>query len=195
MLIYRFKIVNDDNDNFYREIEIKPGNTFEDFHKLLVDCIKLSPGEIASFYICDSKWNKLQEISLCNMEEPEEDESETLSETDKKKVVMMSDVKLKECINDPNQRMIYIYDFFKMYTFYIELSKITEGSEKTIYPRCTKSVSEIHKPRKASPKAEEINESEEEVIDESEDFFNDDTIDFDEGELPLGDGFEENKII
>ncbi len=195
MLIYKFKIVNDDNDNFYREIEIKPSNTFEDFHKILIDCIKLTPDEMASFYICDNKWNKIQEISLCNLEEEEDREDSDEPESPKKKVLVMSDVKLKECINDPNQRMIYIYDFFKMYTFYIELSKITDGDEKTIYPRCTKCVSDIQKPRKASPKAEEINETEEEVIDESEDFFNEDTTDFDEGELPIGDGFDDNKII
>jgi hypothetical protein len=192
MLIYKFKIVNDENDNFYREIEIKPGNTFKDFHNMLGDCIKFNPGEMASFYICDNKWNKVQEISLCDMDEPDEREKD--AEDDAKPVKMMDDVKLKESIIDPHQRMIYVYDFLKMHTFYIELSKITDGDEKISYPRCIKSVSDIQKPKKIIPKNEEIHEPEEEIIDETDEFFNvDDTI-FDEGDINLGDSFEDSKF-
>jgi hypothetical protein len=193
MLIYKFKIINDENENFYREIEIKPGNTFKDFHDLLGECIKFNPGEMASFYICDNKWNKIQEISLVDMGEPE-DKHEVLDK-ETKPVKLMTNVKLKESIIDPNQRMIYVYDFLKMHTFYIELSKITEGDEKVNYPRCTKSVSDIAKPKKIIPKNEEIEEEAEEAEEESDEFFNEDDTNFDEGDLNLGEGFEETKLI
>lgn len=194
MLIYRFKIINDEHDNFYREIEIKPGNTFIDFHNILLQCINFTPGEMASFYICDYKWNKLQEISLCDMTEPvdnkEEDEKETAP------VKMMTDVKLKECINDPHQRLIYVYDFLKLFTFYIELSKITEGEEGK-YPRCIKSTGDIQKPKKMPHKKEGLPEAyeEEEIAEEDDDIFSEDNTSFNEDDLNLGDGFEDTKFM
>jgi len=194
MLIYKFKIVNDENDNFCREIEIKPGNTFMDFHEILLDCIKLSPGEMASFYICDSKWNKLQEITLCDMAETEEAKEEEESEA--KPVKMMSDVKLKESINDPHQRMIYVYDFLKMNTFYIELSKISEGEEKNTYPRCVKCVSDIIKPKRVVPKNEEVQEvyDDEELVEGNDDVFSDDTS-FNDDDMNLEDSFDDGKYL
>ena len=193
MLIYKFKIIHDENENFYREIEIKPGNTFKDFHDILGECIKFDPGEMASFYLCDNKWNKIQEISLVNMGEPDDNDETADKET--KPVKMMADVKLKESIIDPNQRLIYVYDFLKMHTFYIELSKITEGDEKTKYPRCTKSIGDMAKPKKITPKNEEILEEEEEAAEEGDEFFNEDDNSFDEGDLNLGESFDDSKLI
>lgn len=193
MLIYKFKIINDEIDNFYREIEIKPGHTFKDFHDIMVDCIKLTPGEMASFYICDSRWNKLQEVSLLDMNEG--DDSEKDPESNAKPVKLMSDVKLKESIIDPHQRMIYVYDFLKMHTFYIELSKITDGDEKNQYPRCTKSVSDIIRPKKIQPKPDEIIDKEEEIIDETDEFFGEDDNPTDEGGMDMSDSFDDNKYI
>jgi len=195
MLIYRFKVINDEVDNFYREIEIKPGNTFQDFHKLLVECINLTPGEMASFYICDSRWNKLQEISLCDLSE-EQDSGEEPS-NDVKSVKVTADVTLKQSINDPNQRLIYVYDFLKMHTFYIELSKITEGDQKNTYPRCTKSVNDIVRPKKTPSKAADIIEKEEEELidEEADNFFDDDDLPADDGSIDLNDGFDDSKYL
>ncbi len=193
MLIYRFKVINDEIDDFYREIEIKPGNTFEDFHDILLECIKLTPGEMSSFYICDSRWNKLQEISLLNMND--EDDSEKDPESDAKPVKLMADVKLKESIIDPHQRLIYVYDFLKMHIFYIELSKITEGDAKNTYPRCTKSAGDIVQLKKTPPKAVDIIEKEEDIIDDDTDNFFDDDLPSDDGSFDLNDGFDDSKYL
>jgi len=193
MLIYRFKVINDEVDDFYREIEIKPGNTFQDFHDLMVECIKLTPGEMASFYICDSRWNKLQEIALCDFSEEQDAGEESANVV--KNMKIMADVTLKQSINDPNQRMIYVYDFLKMHTFYIELSKIMEGDQKHTYPRCTKSISDIVRLKKIPPKAVDI-EKEEEIIDEDTDnFFDDDDLPADDGSIDLNDGFDDSKYL
>ena len=39
MAIYRFKIAFEDNEDIYREIEIKSTQTFEDFHNVIVQSI------------------------------------------------------------------------------------------------------------------------------------------------------------
>jgi len=190
MLIYRFKIVSDDNDKFYREIEIKPGNSFEDFHQAIQDCVSFEKGEMASFYICDSKWNKLQEIALCDVSDPDATDN-----TEDIKVPEMSEVKLKDCINDPSQRMIYVYDFLKMHTLYIELSKITEGDSKIKYPRCIKCTSDFHKPLKNTLQPDELPDMENETPEDGEEFYNVEDMNFDDSNIIFGDSIDEKNYI
>lgn len=124
----------EDIDDFYRDIEITAGDTFEHFHNAILQATDLSGKELASFYICDSKWNRRKEIALIDMNGGEEQENAPL---------IMSKCKLSQFIDDPHQRIIYIYDFLNMYEFYIELSKIIPMEKGAKYPRCIKKSGEI----------------------------------------------------
>lgn len=128
MHAYRFRILIEDVDEFYRDIEIMASSTFVDFHKAICEAVNFDGSELASFYICDSKWNRKREITLEDMSE----------EGDENAPLVMSKCKLAEYIDDPHQRMIYIYDFINMYEFYIELFKIIPVEKKIKYPRCVK---------------------------------------------------------
>ena len=170
MLIYKFRVTLEDNDDFLREIEIKPNQTFEEFHNQLMGCISLTKGEMASFFLCDSKWRKQQEITLVDFSEGAEE-----AEEGEGKTLLMAKTQLKDIINSPNEKLIYIYDFMKMYTFFIELYKIYSCDEKIVYPRCVKSVSDIPKTmasnavaRKGEAVAEEAEDEFSEEFDESE---------------------------
>jgi hypothetical protein len=171
MLIYKFRVALEDNDDFLREIEIKPNQTFEDFHNQLMSCISLTKGEMASFFLCDSKWRRQQEITLIDFSEGADAEVEASAKT-----VLMSKTQLKDIINSPNEKLIYIYDFLKMYTFFIELYKIYSCDDKIEYPRCVKSVSDIPKTM-ASNSAARKGEA---IPEESDDEF---AEEFDESEL------------
>jgi hypothetical protein len=138
MHIYRFRVLMEDIDDFYRDIEISPGETFESLHKAIIEAADLSGKELASFYICDSKWNRKKEVSLIDMRVGDEEENE-------KAPLIMSKCKLGQFIDDPHQRMIYVYDFLNLYEFYIELSKIAPAEKGVKYPRCVKKVGEIPK--------------------------------------------------
>ncbi len=129
MHVYRFRILIEDIDDFYRDIEIMASSTFEDFHKAIMQSIDLNGNEFASFYICDSRWNRKKEITIEDMGEDEEIEDAPL---------VMSKCKLAEYIDDPHQRLIYVYDFLNMNEFYIELSKIVPADKKVKYPRCVR---------------------------------------------------------
>ncbi len=171
MRIYKFRILLEDNDQFFREIDIAPNQTFEEFHKVIATSAGFDLSEMASFYICDSNWKKQQELSLCDLgsneeEEPEYDDVRQI----KKKVLpvsMMCNTKLKDTINDPHQRILYIYDFLKMHTFLIELFKIVEADEKVKYPVVVKSTGLIAKP--PVPISDEEADAEDEITDEIED--------------------------
>jgi hypothetical protein len=137
MHAYRFRVLIEDVDDFYRDIEITAGSTFTDLHKAIFQSVDFDGKELASFYICDSKWNRKKEITLEDMSDEEDEEKAPL---------LMSKCKLSDYIDDPHQRMIYVYDFLNMYEFYIELSKIIPADKKIRYPRCVRKSGMIPKP-------------------------------------------------
>jgi hypothetical protein len=174
MHIYRFRILLEENDQFFREIDVKANQTFEDFHNTLVATAGFDNKEMASFYICDSKWNKQEEICLCDMvlseeednpsfEEEDDEDAKVTSKKQRIPIKCMSDTRLKDMIIDPHQRMIYVYDFLRMYTFYIELYKVLSAENGKQYPHVGKSVGKIiHAPSAAA--IGEIDDEEEEGI-------------------------------
>lgn len=203
MHIYRLRILNEENDSFVRDMELKPTNTFEEFHKAILQSIGFEEGEMASFYICDSQWRRLQEISLWNLSEDQEvqnqnnefeDDDEQREDAQKAPpILVMADTRLKDVVNDPHQRFMYIYDFLNMFTFYIELIKIAEGSDKQNYPLCTKSAGNIVRPLKNPVKPDNNSDTEEELLKEYEDMFNEEELP-DQDNVFFGDLFEENSF-
>jgi len=143
MYYYKFKISFDEVENFERNIEILAADNFESFHKILYQCIGLSGHELASFSICDSKWNKLKEITLIDMhddrelETPNYEEDEEFSTSSNIPKFVMKNSVLKEFITDPHQHIMYEYDFINPKVFYIELLKTLPVKENAEYPRCT----------------------------------------------------------
>jgi len=181
MHIYKFRLLSDLNDDFVRDIEIKATQTFEDFHKIISDCINLNGKELASFHICNQKWNKLKEITLLDMlnkeesaaaAEEEEKESKPFEET-----FTMKDSIIKDFIIEPHQRLVYEYDFLNMNTFFIELQSVSKQKNDESFPRCTLSKGDLSE----GPVPEEIEETDEELTEQLLKDFNellDDTYDY-----------------
>ncbi|MDR1879173.1 MAG: plasmid pRiA4b ORF-3 family protein [Bacteroidales bacterium] len=142
MYAYKFRLIFDDVDGFVRDYEILAKQTFKDFHNVIVGSIAgLENKELASFYICDRKWDKQVEITLIDMNDDEENEDDQRV----KKKAIMSKTHLRDVIDDPHQRLIYEYDFLNMKTFYIELLKTFNSTKGISYPRCTASAGEMLK--------------------------------------------------
>jgi hypothetical protein len=49
MIIYRFRLTSEDHEDFLREIEIQPIQTFLDFHKAIETCANLENARMLSF--------------------------------------------------------------------------------------------------------------------------------------------------
>ena len=126
-MIYRFKVVMEDPDDVIREIEIRSGQTFEDFHAIIQQAFSFDNKHEASFYMSDSAWKKGMEITL----------KKEAGDTSEKK--LMNKVKMLSCIDDPHQRILYLFDFSAQWSFHIELIKILDEDPKESYPRITKS--------------------------------------------------------
>src|SRR5210317_1355215 len=121
MHIYKFRMRSEENDVFVRDFEIQASQTFRDFYNIISESVKLKGNELASFHICDQKWNKMVEITLIEMidESDEEDDTKHIEET-----FVMHEAVIRNFINEPSQRLLYEYDFLNMKTFYIELLSV-----------------------------------------------------------------------
>jgi len=149
MYTYKFRLFFDDVEDFVRDYEILAEQTFKDFHNAIIKSIAgLDSQELASFYICDSRWEKKKEITLIDMNfwenadvfpDNKEDRDDDIPK------IIMSEAVLSDYIDDPHQRLIYEYNFLNINTFYIELLKTFEGNKKVKYPRCIHAVGEMPK--------------------------------------------------
>lgn len=201
MAIYRFKVAFEDNEEVYREIEIKSTQTFEDIHNVIVQSISFDNQHNASFFISDDYWRKGDEIVL-RPTESSDNGSRKKQETDVVKK-QMNKCKMASLIDDPHQKFVYVYDPKSGWTFLIELMKIVPDDAKATYPRVVKSVGESPKQYKpttvaAAVEDEEFDEDDEHHSDEAayeQAHSEDDTsmLDAEEGEETEEEGAEEGE--
>jgi hypothetical protein len=147
MALYRFRVSFEDNEEIYREIEIKSIQNFEDFHHSILQSIGFDSQHDASFFISDDYWRKGEEIGLRALDE-EEIERRKRRDLPIKKV--MSKCKLASMIDDPHQKFLYLYDPKAGWTFLVELVKILLDDPKGTFPKCVKTAGEAPKQYKSA---------------------------------------------
>ncbi|MBD5241061.1 MAG: hypothetical protein K2H50_07550 [Paramuribaculum sp.] len=127
-MIYSFRIVSDEVDNFRREISIDADATFLDLRNAICDSVNYDKNQMNSFFLCDEGWEKGKEITL-------EDMGSDLSDD----VYLMEECCLSDFLEDEGQRMIFVFDYLTDRSFFIELKK-TEPGKDLRDPICTTSV-------------------------------------------------------
>ncbi|MEI6456414.1 MAG: hypothetical protein WCO93_09010 [bacterium] len=155
MLVYRFRLISEEIDNFIRDYDILPGQTFLDFHSVIMESMELTHCDRASFFMTDKKYKKDIEISLKTekrqVRKYDEDLDEIVSQTITPPLMKKS--KLKEYIEDPHQKMIYEFQGKDFHSFFIELFKIIQADNTFSYPRCVKKGGELPKQPDLPPPA------------------------------------------
>ena len=66
-MIFNFRIVSDEVDNFKREIKIDADATFLDLKNAICESVDYDKNQMSSFFICDDSWEKEKEITLEDM--------------------------------------------------------------------------------------------------------------------------------
>jgi len=122
-MIYKFRIILDTEEDIFRDIAIADSDTLEDLHQTISNAFGFDGTEMASFYTCDDKWNQQDEIPLFEMEENSENRQST-----------MRDFVLKDILHQEQTKIIYVYDFLNMFTFFVELASIEEEQIGVSYP-------------------------------------------------------------
>lgn len=127
-MIFNFRIVSDEVDNFKREIQIDSTATFLDLKKAICDSVGYDSGQMSSFFLCDDQWEKEKEITFEDMDtDPGQD------------VWLMDETALDELILDDGQKLLYVFDYLTDRCFFIEMTKAITG-RKLRDPLCTLSM-------------------------------------------------------
>lgn len=152
-MIYRLRIIldNDTKEDILRDVEIDKNSNLTDLHELILLSFNFSADQMASFYTVDEDWNQINEISLMNFDES----------TDS-----MDSVVIANILNNQNTKLLYIYDFMNMWTFYVELIEEAKEINNIIYPRIILSVGDV--PKKAPEKKFTSEDDEDEDLGEDE---------------------------
>src|SRR5699024_8327073 len=151
-------------DDVFRDIEIKADDNLEDLHNAIVQAFEFEGNEMAAFYLSDDDWNQGEEIVLFDMSEG------------RNYVRIMNETSIDTVVSKSKTKLIYVYDFLDMWTFYVELAEITTSEPGRNYPNLMYSQGIM--PQNPPEKNFE-SEEEEDEWDDDEGFGFDDFDDFD----------------
>lgn len=149
MAIYRFRICLEEDDEVVRIFEVKSSQNLEDLHFALLKSVDFDNKHNASFYVSDDYWKKGKRYIF-------------LPEPGMEELPLFGVTRLSALINDPHQKLVYVYDHEVEWTFLIELIGITmaEDAKKT-YPFLVRSEGKAPKQYKIQRKVGEDLEEDE----------------------------------
>lgn len=117
-MVYTFRLVSDEVDNFKREIQIDADNSFLDLRNAICDAVGYRKDEMSSFFLCDNNWEKEQEITL-----------EDMSMDSSEDAYIMEECILSDYIEDEGQRLLFTFDYLNDRSFFLEMKKMQTGHD------------------------------------------------------------------
>jgi len=120
MKTFVFRVVVDTEEDIFRDIQIREDQNFEQLHESIIIAFGFQGDEMASFYMSNEMWEKGEEIGLMDM---------GFGEGEGQGPATMKSTLIGNKINDDHQKILYVYDFLKMWIFYIELIDIKDETE------------------------------------------------------------------
>lgn len=126
MTVLKIRVVPDVEDDVFRDIQIGQSCTMEELYNCIIQSFGFRGDQMASFYMSNENWDKGHEIALMDMGGPSN------LELPKE----MSSALVGKIISEQEQKLILVYDFLKMWCFYLEVLDITneedDGKPKVI---------------------------------------------------------------
>lgn len=117
-MILRIRTILDVEEDVLRDIEIDEKFLLKDLHDLIIKSYGFEGKEMASFYKTNESWEQGDEMSLFDLEIGKDYSNDSLN----------------TIFNSENNRLIYVYDFLELWTFFIEVMEISEINKNTTYP-------------------------------------------------------------
>jgi len=110
--MYKIRVILDVKEDVIRTILVNNTINLEELHTAISTSFGFNGQEMASFYRTDNEWNQGEEIPLFNMSEF----GDSLS---------MTTCLLEETLPRKHQKLIYVYDFLHLWSFYVEVLQIS----------------------------------------------------------------------
>lgn len=118
-MIYKIRVILDTKEDVIRTLLVDSKITLEEFHKIIAQVFGFNGQEMASFFRSDEEWNQGEEIPLCSMDDAPD-------------ALCMSTTTLAQNIEDIEEKLIYLYDYLSMWTFYCELIEVTKTTDSEL---------------------------------------------------------------
>ena len=115
-MIYKITFSCDEVDGFRRVFEADSDASFLELHTAILKSMGFPDDQMTSFFMCNDRWEKEQEVTLIEMGSNFEYDN-----------MIMESTRLSDLMEDRGQRLIYVYD--PMYERYIfgSLTEIMPG--------------------------------------------------------------------
>ena len=120
-MVYKFRVILDVKEDVFRDIMIQGEATLEDFHNVINQSFGFTGEEMASFYLTDEDWNQGEEITLFDLSESGE-------------IRLMEEVTIDSVVSEEEPKLLYVYDFMSMWTFFVNLVEIDDEQLGVSYP-------------------------------------------------------------
>ena len=117
MNLLRFRVIIDIEEDVFRDILIGRTAPLEDFHRGILAAFDFGEGEMASFFQSDEHWGRGREVPLMDMGMDDMGNP----------YPSMRTTAIEEIASAANDRMVYVYDFLRMWCFYVEVIGVEEG--------------------------------------------------------------------
>ncbi|MFD1315650.1 IS1096 element passenger TnpR family protein [Namhaeicola litoreus] len=157
---YKIRVILDAEENVVRDIIISKSLLLEDLHNAITNAFGFNGAEMASFYLADKDWNEGEEFPLFDMSEKPG------------QITQMSEISISDVMTEVGDKLIYVYDYLNMWTFFVEVMEITQDFLAENYAKVAFSLG--HLPQNAPEKQFEADDFSEFDMDEDEDELDDD---------------------
>jgi len=107
----KFRIVLDhkDDNEIFRDIILPSTATFKQLNDVLLQSVNFTGQEMSSFHWSNEDWDKGNEIPLLDM-----------SFDDNNEVITMDEYPLETILTADSKKLLFIYDFLRMWIFYVD---------------------------------------------------------------------------
>jgi len=122
-MVFRFRMLSDENDRFVRDYEVLYDTTLLEFHRFILETLEYEEC-MTSFFTADERWEKQREFTLMDMDDGSGNGPES-----------MEKVTLGQIIHNRRDRLIYLFDMFGDRAYYLELTGVFEADPDASYPR------------------------------------------------------------
>lgn len=124
MPLLRFRVYWEEDEQVYRDIEIKPGQSFLELHKAILTAYEFDGKHPASFWESNERWERGLELN-----------SEVLVNKKDAPALSMSRTPVSALTSTPDHKFVYEYDPAKKWTFLVELIGVRPDEDaRQTYP-------------------------------------------------------------
>ncbi|MFI3318126.1 MAG: hypothetical protein SNH88_02955 [Rikenellaceae bacterium] len=120
MILFKFRMLSDENDHFLREFEIASSATLLELHHFITEILEYEEA-ITSFFTADDMWERLTEYTVVDMGDAA--------------AQPMASTALSDALKRVHDRLIYMFDIFENRAYYLELVEVSAAEKETKYPR------------------------------------------------------------